>query len=114
MNMRKVHISFLAVVVLLAFAVAADLGAVMLPASFTADAYYLPLREVPVGDSRDAIERSLIETHGRVLRHQRRLWLVVHGAALACALVAWVGTSRMPPHNPPMQRTAAASSGAVE
>ncbi|MDR3637847.1 MAG: hypothetical protein P4L84_28840 [Isosphaeraceae bacterium] len=85
--MRLVRYLLAVVVVLLSFAFLADLGA-FTTGALTADAYYLPLRSVPLGGNRAQVEDILIETHGRLLRHQRRLWLVVHGLALGCASLA--------------------------
>lgn len=73
-------------VALLALALLIDLSMITM-GGMTADAYYLPLRSVPVGEHREEIESVLVETHGRLTRHQRRLWLVIHGSALAGAIV---------------------------
>lgn len=89
LTLRLARYSITAVVVLLALALLADSSS-LLAGGLTADAYYLPLRSVPVGAHRGEIEDILIETHGRLLRHQRRLWLIVHGSALGCALLALV------------------------
>ena len=91
--MRLVRYPLVVVAVLMTLAFLADLGA-STSGELTADAYYLPLRSVPLGDNRAQVEDILIETHGRLLRHQRRLWLAVHGLALGCASLALAATWR--------------------
>jgi hypothetical protein len=94
-TLRLARYSIAAVVVLLAFALLADLSATF-AGRLTADAYYLPLRSVPVGDRRGEIEDILIATHGRLLWHQRRIWLAIHGSALVCAMLALDGVAKRP------------------
>jgi hypothetical protein len=89
--MVRVPLALLVATLLVAFL--HDIGATTAGA-LTADTYYLPLRSIPVGAHRDEIEHSLIETHGKLLRHQRRLWLVLHGAAFGCALIALAASFR--------------------
>lgn len=69
--------------VLLGLSFLADVGAISPFGGWTADVYYLPLKDIPLGDQRRAVEDSLIDTHGRVERYQRSPWLVIHGCAFA-------------------------------
>ncbi len=93
--MRLARVSLTAVVVPLSLAFLADLSAIIF-GGMTADAYYLPLQKVPLGEHRKEFEGILIYKNGDIWWHQRRWWLIIHGSALECASLALVAISRPP------------------
>lgn len=92
--MRIAPLCFSVIVVLLLFAIVVDLGAITFGGLFTADSYYLPLRNIDVGNSRDAIESTIIMTHAGILTRKHGFLLVIHTIALVSALIAFWSTKK--------------------
>ena len=76
------------VVSLLSLAVASDIAGIAIGGPFTADTYYLPLRDLDLGESRNAIETAIIKTHTDAMVWQHSILLVIHALALAAAVIA--------------------------
>lgn len=52
----------------------------------TADNYYLPLREIPLGEYREAVEESIVQTSMRVDGRRQIISLVINSIELAALL----------------------------
>ena len=86
--MITTRVSLAVVVSLLSLAVASDIACIAIGGPFTADAYYLPLLDFDLGESRNAIETAIVKTHTEAMAWKHGILLVVHALALAAALVA--------------------------
>ena len=82
------RVSLAIVVSLLSLAVASDIACIAIGGPFTADTYYLPLRDFDLGESRTAIETAIIKTHTAAMTRKHGILLVVHALALAAAVIA--------------------------
>ena len=82
------RVSLAIVVSLLSLAVASDIAGIAIGGPFTADTYYLPLRDLDLGESRNAIETAIIKTHTDAMVWQHSILLVIHALALAAAVIA--------------------------
>lgn len=63
---------------------------------FAADAYYLPLREIPLGEHQEAVERSIVETSWRLNARRLPIAFGSHAVVLV-ALVAALAYRFSPP-----------------
>ena len=76
------------VTVLLALLAFRDLSAIVCGGPFTADTYYLPLRDIDVGKSRDLIETTIIKTHTAAVKWEHGILLIAHLLAFLMTLIA--------------------------
>ncbi len=76
------------VIALLVFLAFSDLCAIGIGGPFTADTYYLPLRDIDVGKSRDLIETTIIKTHTAAVKWEHGILLIAHLLALLMTLIA--------------------------
>ena len=66
-------------------------GGVML-----ADVFYLPLREIPLGEHREAVEQSIVRTSQKLPMPQHLIYLIAHAILLVvlCSVVRLIGAER--------------------
>lgn len=97
--MHTARLCLATIVSLLLLAIFADLGAITIGGLFTADVYYLPLRNIDVGDSRDALESAIIRIHTDALTRKHSILIVIHSLVLASALLALWCSKRVRDHS---------------
>jgi len=103
--MPKVSVNAVGLVAIfcLGIALVNDLNAWLMPGSFTADAYYLPLAKfVPPADKRQ-MEDLVIDIHTQLLRRQSLIFGIIHGVSMVAMVVLVVAVNqkkrRLPPVN---------------
>lgn len=65
----------------------------------TADNYYLPLREIPLGEYREAVEESIVQTSMRIDGRRQIIALVMNSIELAALLTCRALLSKAGPES---------------
>ncbi len=79
--------SLIVLIVVLAIIFIQDLVNIGLGGRLTADAYYLPLLELNLGELEQPIVDRIIQRHSEVVIYGRWFWGIAHGLALGLSLL---------------------------
>jgi hypothetical protein len=95
-RLRVARIALVGAITVLALLLLMDLLQLFVGRVMLADVFYLPLREIPLGEHREAVEQSIVRTSQKLPMPQHLIYLIAHAILLVvlCSVVRLIGAQR--------------------
>lgn len=86
-TLRVARIASVAAMTIVALLLLTDLVLLLVGSAALADVFYLPLRNIPLGEHRKAVEQSIVHTSQNLPMRQYVLYLIAHAVLFALLLL---------------------------